>query len=192
MHTDTVRYGLKDGGYTVIRSPVETDLIALLNLHMTTINETPFTGRAPEDLYYLQSDVTTWIQRGMYNKYYHPIVCFIEGVAVGAATLEMYAPFRTRHRCRMSFELMQKYWGSGAANAMMKVLLDKVSHYLEVEMVEVDVFSCNVRAIHFYEKWGFKPVCIIPDVLRLNDGTSFNEVRMVLALQRSNQSQIKE
>lgn len=188
MYTDTVQYGLKDGGYTAIRSPIETDLVDLLNLHMTTINETPFTGRAPEDLYYLQSDITNWIQRGMYNKYYHPIVCFIDGMIVGAATLEMYAPFRTRHRCRMSFELMQKYWGSGAANAMMKVLLDKVSQSLEVEKVEVDVFSCNTRAIYFYEKWGFKPVCSIPDVLRLNDGTAFDEIRMVLDLQRSHSS----
>ena len=50
----------------------------------------------------------------------------------------------------------EKNWGKGYGTDAMKVLLNFGFNYLNLNRIELDVYAYNPRAIHIYEKLGFK------------------------------------
>jgi [ribosomal protein S5]-alanine N-acetyltransferase len=67
--------------------------------------------------------------------------------------------FRTNWKngtCYVGISLSSDYQGKGYGTDAMKVLLDYIFEYININKVKLEVFSSNERAIRSYEKCGFK------------------------------------
>jgi len=69
------------------------------------------------------------------------------------------------------------YWGKGYGTDAMNVLLRFAFHELNLHRVTLDVFEYNPRAIHCYEKVGFKHEGRLRKILN-RDGRRWDEVYM--------------
>ncbi|SCZ59934.1 Acetyltransferase (GNAT) family protein [Epibacterium ulvae] len=88
---------------------------------------------------------------------------------------------QTRHRGEIGpFFVSQKYHGGGAAKTMMSGLIDEAKAN-KLEQLELFVDTENLRAIAFYERYGFERIATHRDVVRI-DGISRNDYLYTLRI----------
>lgn len=69
------------------------------------------------------------------------------------------------------------YWGKGIGTEATRLITDFGFEKLNLESIDLDVISENVRAIKTYEKVGFKTYKTVPNSL-INDGVAYDQVFM--------------
>lgn len=74
---------------------------------------------------------------------------------IGSAGLTVFQN-RRRHSGAMGIMVHKDYQNKGIGSALMKTILDLSDNWLMLVRVELTVFEDNERAIHLYEKFGFK------------------------------------
>lgn len=74
---------------------------------------------------------------------------------------------RMSHRGVFGISLKKAWWGCGAASALMEVILDFAKEN-GFEQLNLEVRSNNTRAIHLYEKYGFRKLCTFPHFFKIN------------------------
>jgi RimJ/RimL family protein N-acetyltransferase len=74
---------------------------------------------------------------------------------------------RMSHRGVFGISLKKAWWGCGAASALMESVLvfAKENGFRQLNL---EVRSDNFRAIHLYEKYGFRKLCTFPAFFRIN------------------------
>ncbi len=77
-------------------------------------------------------------------------------VIIGTAGLVTYASPRMRHSGSIGIMIHKDYQNAGVGTALMKALIDIADNWLMLVRLELSVFEDNERAIHIYEKCGFK------------------------------------
>jgi RimJ/RimL family protein N-acetyltransferase len=88
---------------------------------------------------------------------------------VGIGGLTRFEGAKLRHRALLwGMYLRERARGSGAADELMRVLLDE-ARKLELRQVILTVAAENARARRFYERWGFKVYGIEPGAIRVGD-----------------------
>lgn len=75
---------------------------------------------------------------------------------IGSAGLTINVNPRTRHSGSIGIMIHRDYQNIGVGTALMEALLDVADNWLMLIRVELTVFEDNKRAIHLYEKFGFK------------------------------------
>lgn len=84
------------------------------------------------------------------------------------------------HRAEFGVSVEKSEWGRGVGSA----LLQKIIEYAKthgIELVSLEVRSDNKRAIHVYEKFGFRKIGTSPAYFKI-DGEYFDFDLMVLDL----------
>lgn len=84
---------------------------------------------------------------------------------VGTASLQPL-PRRMHHRAELGISVIKAYWGRGIGSQ----LLEQVIAYAKahgIELLNLDVRSDNVRAIHLYEKYGFCSIGTSPAYVKI-------------------------
>ncbi|WP_073023977.1 GNAT family N-acetyltransferase [Lutispora thermophila] len=79
-----------------------------------------------------------------------------EEKVIGAAGLTVSASPRMRHSGSIGISVHKDYQNQGVGSALMRTLLDIADNWLMLVRVELCVYADNTRAIHLYEKLGFK------------------------------------
>jgi len=79
-----------------------------------------------------------------------------EEKVIGCAGLEVSANPRMRHSGSIGIMVHKDYQNQGVGSALMSTLLDIADNWLMLVRVELGVYADNERAIHLYEKLGFK------------------------------------
>lgn len=69
------------------------------------------------------------------------------------------------------------YQNKGVGTALMKALIDIADNWLMLVRVELTVFEDNKRAIHLYEKFGFKKEGV-KQLAAIRNGKYVNELIM--------------
>jgi len=88
---------------------------------------------------------------------------------------------QTKHRGEIGpFFVSRNYHGSGAAQLMMSGVIDE-ARALKLEQLELFVDTENLRAIAFYERFGFERVATLKDGVRI-DGISRDDYFYTLRL----------
>ena len=103
----------------------------------------------------------------------------VDGEIIGTASLNR-KPGRMRHRGVFGISLKKAWWGCGAASALMEAILAFAKEN-GFEQVNLEVRSDNARAIHLYEKYGFRKLCTFPAFFRMG-GRDIDFDLMVLPL----------
>jgi len=73
---------------------------------------------------------------------------------------------RMKHRSRLAISVLKSEWGQGVGSAVMERLIDFAKE-IDSEIVELEVRSDNTRAIHLYEKYGFKRIGTFPGFFKI-------------------------
>lgn len=96
-----------------------------------------------------------------------------DGKIVGNASLSRL-PRRMKHRGDFSVSVLREYWNKGIGS----LLLLKVINFAKensFEVIDLQVRSDNLLAIHLYEKFGFKKIGTHPAFLKIdNEEISFD------------------
>mgnify|MGYP004633071087 CR=1 FL=1 len=90
----------------------------------------------------------------------------VDGEIIGTASLNRQ-PRRMSHRGVFGISLKKAWWGCGAASAMMEAVLAFAKEN-GFEQLNIEVRSSNVRAIHLYEKYGFRKLCTFPHFFKID------------------------
>lgn len=110
------------------------------------------------------------------------LLAVADGAIVGTANVARNSPRpRRRHRATMGVSVSKACWGMGIGRALMQAVIIWC-RAMGMEQLELGVFSHNERALHLYEKMGFKATGSIPRAVKYPDGSYADEVMMVLPL----------
>lgn len=74
---------------------------------------------------------------------------------------------RMSHRGEFGISLKKAWWGCGAASALTEAILSFAKEN-DFRQLNLEVRSDNFRAIHLYEKYGFRKLCTFPAFFRIN------------------------
>lgn len=90
----------------------------------------------------------------------------VDGEIIGTASLNRRSN-RMSHRGVFGISLKKAWWGCGAASALMEAIL-AFAKANGLEQLNLEVRSSNARAIHLYEKYGFRKLCTFPRFFKIN------------------------
>ena len=85
---------------------------------------------------------------------------------------------RLSHLGHIGMSSDKAYWGSGLGSAMMEALIDWAEQNPVLELLELDVFADNERAIRLYTGMGFVKVGTVPGRAKYADGSRKDGVIM--------------
>ncbi|MCF0131683.1 MAG: GNAT family N-acetyltransferase [Pseudobutyrivibrio sp.] len=110
------------------------------------------------------------------------VLAFLDGEYVGNASFDVAGGSRrNRHRADIGIALYLGYTGMGIGALLFECIMENIEK-CGYSQAELTVVSDNSRAIHLYEKFGFKECGRIPNANRYDDGTCSDDIRMVKML----------
>lgn len=84
---------------------------------------------------------------------------------------------KTRHKTLLwGMYVQAEFRGSGAADMLMSAIVDHARE--RAESMHLTVVRSNLRAVRFYERWGFIAYGIEPRSIKLADGSYLDETLM--------------
>ena len=85
---------------------------------------------------------------------------------VGCASLSRL-PRRMKHRGDFAVSVAKEYWNQGIGSMLLCRILDFAKENA-FEIIDLQVRSDNLKAIHLYEKYGFKKIGVHPAFFKIN------------------------
>ncbi len=97
---------------------------------------------------------------------------------------ELRGPFvpTSMHRALFSIGIERAFVAQGHGTRMMREVVDWALREPSLDWVDLQVFASNAPARALYRKTGFVDVGVATDAFRMDDGTSIDDVHMVLDL----------
>ena len=89
------------------------------------------------------------------------------GKIVGSASLSRLLR-RMNHRGDFSVSVLKEYWNRGIGSQLLLEII-KFAKENSFEIIDLQVRSDNIAAIHVYEKFGFKKIGTHPAFFRIGD-----------------------
>jgi RimJ/RimL family protein N-acetyltransferase len=170
---------LKNGKKVVLRPELPTDTEMLWEMFSTLSKASldnlvePFTRERIEG----------WTKNIDYDKNL-PVLAMVEeekkARIVGAASLSFYSTEANRHKAELGITIHDDYQNLGLGTIMINHLLD-IARKKRLEKVFLLVNATNSRAIHVYEKCGFKTEAKL-EKEHSRDGKLEDDCRMALFL----------
>ena len=95
------------------------------------------------------------------------LVAKVDGKIVGDASLSRL-PRRLSHRGDLGIAVVKEYWNQGIGSQLMSKILDFAKEN-SFEIIDLQVRSDNLRAIHLYERYGFQKIGTHPTFFKINN-----------------------
>ena len=86
---------------------------------------------------------------------------------VGSASLNR-TPRRMRHRGEFSVTVLKSHWNMGIGSKLLSKIISFAKEN-DFEIIDLQVRSDNLAAIHLYEKFGFQKLGSHPAFFKIND-----------------------
>jgi RimJ/RimL family protein N-acetyltransferase len=135
---------------------------------MPDLNRMVFWNRDPEVQAYVDcnlpdelAELKIWYQTSVFDQYYWIFAIeTIEGDLIG--DLELDHICWNRREAELRIRIGEKdFWGKGFGSEALKLILDYTLIFREFHRIYLRVYHFNQRAIHCYQKLGFKPIGIL-------------------------------
>ncbi len=183
MVIEPISFRLKGGQEAVLRCPTSGEAPAFLESFRVCVGETAFLNYTPEEV----SGFTLEDERRFIEGYGSSpdkllLCCSVDGEIVGSCDIIFHTNLKARHRGGIGIAIQRRFWGLGIGTAMFRAMIGVARAREGVTQLELDFFEGNARARALYEKMGFRICAVLPDAIRLPDGTMLNEYMMVLKL----------
>ena len=174
---------LKDGTPAVLRSPSEEDAKEMLSFIIRASGETEFLLKNPEEFadFSIEQE-KAFLQGSNTDPNGIMIVCLVNGKIAGNCQITFRAGMKVGHRASVAIAILQEFWGLGIGTALFEEMIRIAKERGGVHQIELDFVEGNARARALYEKMGFRITGVVPDAIRLRDGSLVNEYTMVKRL----------
>ncbi len=172
---------LKNGKKAVLRSPRESDALALIEYLKVSAGETNFLRHYPEEILFTEEEEKEYIVNVLTSNHEVMIVCEVDGEIAGNCSAVFNKPVKMAHRATIGIALVSKYWNQGIGTKLLDELVI-FSRKRGILQMELEYARGNERARRTYEKAGFVEVGIKPNAIRFEDGTFMDQVFMVKEL----------
>lgn len=183
MIAGNIVFTMNDGREAVLRSPREEDAEALLNFIRTAVAETDFLIMTPGEV----DNITTEEEKNFIKNINCShnalmLVCFVNGMIAGNCQITFNSNIKLRHKAEIGIAIVSEYWNLGIGTEMFTELIKIANIRPHVTHLTLTFIEGNSRARHLYEKMGFRIAGVIPQSVRLGDGTLLNEYFMIKKL----------
>lgn len=94
-------------------------------------------------------------------------VAKVRGKIIGEASLNRL-PRRMGHRGELGISVAKAFWNNGVGSA----LLEQIIYFAKQNgfyIIDLQVRSDNLAAIHLYQKYGFQKFCTYPSFFKIDD-----------------------
>jgi RimJ/RimL family protein N-acetyltransferase len=182
MLTEPREMTLRSGGQVTIRSAVAEDAESLCAHRTITSAETYFMSRYPEECNYDINVMKANLTEIAEDPKCFMVTAFLEGRVVadlGVSYVRRYLKYC--HRAYLGVSIQQSCCNLGLGGIMLEIAIEQ-SRKNGFEQLELGTFEDNARALHLYEKHGFRRYGVQPRAFKLKDGTYRDEVIMVKML----------
>ena len=132
---------------------------------------------SPKEFHMTMQDEEDWITRNI-EKNNFTIVAETKGEIIGMLNANRGTKVRVEHLCSFGISIQERYCNQGLGSKMITRLLDWAKQDEKIEKVYLEVFAENERAIHVYEKLGFKKEGVKEKHIKFEDGTYADEYIM--------------
>ena len=172
-------FRLPDGREALIRSAGPEDAELVRAHREATAAETHFMAREPEDGPLDPQRLRMVIEAIGRSEKDFLVTAFLEGEVIGDLGVTQVRPhMKYAHRAYLGMSVRERFTGLGLGSFLLRTAVAQAEEN-GFEQVELGVFSDNARAIHLYEKVGFREYGRTPRAFRLKDGTYRDELIMV-------------
>ncbi len=180
MLIEPIHFKTKDGRNAVIRNARHEDAEGMLAFLVKAAGETEFLMRYPEECSRYTVEGEYAFLDGMNDSETDlMVVAEVEGVIAGNCQVTFRSHnMKTSHRGDIGIALTSEYWNQGLGGRMLDLLIETAKKNPACERLELEVVEGNERAMHLYQKKGFRLVGVHPDNLKLKDGSYRNEYLM--------------
>ncbi len=179
MKIQEENFRMPSGEILSIRSATGADAGKIREHRFITSGETHFMARYPEDGPLDAARAREGTEAMEQSSTDFLVTAFAGDTVVGDLGVTMVRPImKYRHRAYLGMSIRRAYWECGLGTRMLEIALAQAKAN-GFEQVELGVFSDNPRAIHVYEKMGFRQYGRQPRAFKLKDGSYADELIMV-------------
>jgi RimJ/RimL family protein N-acetyltransferase len=129
------------------------DAKALVDLLSQVSQETDF---VVAETILSQEDMEIFLERHLESVNEICLVVRVGKELAGVLNVSSTSSPQTNHIGDIFIAVQEKYWGYGLGSLLMEVALDWACHTPVIRRLELTVQARNSRAVHLYEKFGFK------------------------------------
>lgn len=162
----------------ILRTAEISDAESIIELKKSVVSEGLYMLREIDETNYKKEDEIEQIENHLNNNGSLYIVAESDSKVIGILEFENGSLKRTKHAGMFTIYIMKSYRDSGIGKIMLNELISWAEKNSVIEKVTLNVFSTNPRAIHLYEKCGFKEEGRCPEDMKLSDGTYIDSVLM--------------
>lgn len=130
-----------------------SDAKALVDLLSQVSQETDF---VVAETILSQEDMEIFLERHLESVNEICLVVRVGKELAGVLNVSSTSSPQTNHIGDIFIAVQEKYWGYGLGSLLMEVALDWTCHTPVIRRLELTVQDRNSRAVHLYEKFGFK------------------------------------
>lgn len=157
----------------VIERATTADTAAILEYLKQVGGETDNLTFGAEGMPFTQEDEADYIAQIEQSCDDIMLVAKDKGIIIGNASLSRL-PRRMRHRGDFSVSVAKAYWNKGIGGQLLSKILEFAKENA-FEVIDLQVRSDNLRAIHLYKKYGFQKIGTHPAFFKIgNDEISFD------------------
>ena len=106
------------------------------------------------------------------------LVVEMDGRLIANGTITRLSKKKMCHRGNVAVSVLKEFWNLGIGKKLLICLEDYAKEW-GLSQLELDYFSGNERGRILYEKIGFIKVGETPNAFILEDGTRYNNIKMV-------------
>lgn len=171
MKLDTIRKTTKTGLPVEFRSASEADAQAEIEHIHRICGETRFLMREAEEVSFTEEGEKAFLKQCAESPNALMLNAYVDGRLIGNGSFEAVADAgRMRHRASVGIALIREFCDQGIGRLLMEILLEQAKA-CGFEIMELEVFSNNGRAVHLYQKLGFTECGVMKNAVKYADGT---------------------
>lgn len=171
---------LRDGREVVIRAGTPDDAAALLAYMQRCLPDfAPFVAMDPDEFTMTEADERAWLESQQTNPGAFTLLALAGSQVVAVLNCSCRSERRrVAHLGHLGMSSDKSYWGSGLGGEMLAAMIDWAERHPVLELLELDVFADNERALALYRGSGFVQSGVVPGRARFADGSSKDGVMM--------------
>lgn len=166
---NTLQYPIKANASVRIRSAVDGDAEALVELTRSVLSEGRFMAMALEEFVRTEADQRAWIHEHAADPGRVALVAEWSGQIVGLLYFESGDLRRFRHQGTLHMFVSAACRGQGVGRALLSALIAWAESHPVLEKLNLSVWDTNAPAISLYRSMGFveqgrlpRQICVAP------------------------------
>ncbi len=170
---------LRDGREVSIRPAVPDDAGALVDyMNQGLVEYTEYILTDADEFDMTVEKEREWIASQKHECGAIALIAEAAGEVVGMLNCTVRPRRRISHVGELGMTLRRSYWGSGLGSALMESLIEWAEAHPVLEMLQLQVYACNDRALGLYRKFRFVEAGRFPGRTKFGPGEYKDDVLM--------------